>query len=262
MPTSAPVAPQVVPQVAAPAAAQVPVAMPVSLPVQGQYMTYSPYDQFVAYSQHFSTVVLDVLMRVIAGAVILIVGFLIAWVVEWVVRWLLNTLKINDLLRNVGFGAWLEKANVELKTENFLGKLAFWLVWLLFWMQAFMYLKLTAFNQFLGSVLGYIPTAIAGGLILVAGIFLGEFLKKVVSSVLKGSEVKGASAAGVVVYWAVVIFSVAAALVELGVARELILILVQGIVFLLVLAGGLAFGLGGQDAARDIIAGIRREMKD
>lgn len=232
------------------------------LPTQGQYVTYSPADQFLAYSQHFSAVVANVAMRIIAGAVIIIVGFLVAWVVEWVIRWLINTLKINEFLRNVGLEAWLEKANVELKTEHFLGKLGFWIVWVLFWMQAFVYLQLTAFNQFLGAILAYIPTAIAGGLILVAGIFLGEFLKKLVGSLLKSSEVKGASAAGVVVYWAVVIFAAAAALSQLGVARDLINIIISGIVALLVLAGGLAFGLGGQEAARDIIAKFRREISE
>jgi hypothetical protein len=224
------------------------------------YVVYSPFDQLFQYWQNFQVGFFDFLMRFIAAAIVVIVGFLVAWIVEWIIRWLVENLKINEFLRNAGMATWLERANVELKTEKFLGSLAFWIIWVLFWMPALDLLNLSAFNQFLSQLLRYLPTAVVGGLIIVAGVFLAEFIRKLVETILKGSRVQGAGAAGTIVYWAVIIFALAASLSHLGVARDFINILLSGFIALIALAGGLAFGLGGQDLARDILSKIKREI--
>jgi len=48
---------------------------------------------------------------------------------------------------------------------------------------------------------------------------------------------------------------------QLGVAKDLIRILFIGFVGMISVAGGLAFGLGGQTVARDILDGIRKKLK-
>jgi hypothetical protein len=50
-------------------------------------------------------------------------------------------------------------------------------------------------------------------------------------------------------------------LTQLGVAAELVKILFTGIVSMLALAFGLAFGLGGQNEARDILKQLRKKIE-
>jgi hypothetical protein len=59
-----------------------------------------------------------------------------------------------------------------------------------------------------------------------------------------------------------VIFGFLAALIQLGVATSLINTLFIGLVAMLALAGGLAFGLGGKDEAALILKKLRREITD
>jgi hypothetical protein len=47
---------------------------------------------------------------------------------------------------------------------------------------------------------------------------------------------------------------------QLGIASDLIRILFAGIVAMIAIAGGLAFGLGGKEAARDIIEKLRKKI--
>jgi len=47
----------------------------------------------------------------------------------------------------------------------------------------------------------------------------------------------------------------------LGVAQDLIKILFTGFVAMIALAGGLAFGLGGQDTAKQILETIRKRVR-
>jgi len=53
--------------------------------------------------------------------------------------------------------------------------------------------------------------------------------------------------------WAILIFTFMAALVQLRVAPEMIQILFTGLVLMIALAGGIAFGLGGKDRAKQVI---------
>jgi small-conductance mechanosensitive channel len=63
-----------------------------------------------------------------------------------------------------------------------------------------------------------------------------------------------------VVRWAIWVFAILVALNQLGVARELIQTLFTGFVAMVSIAGGLAFGLGGQNHARDLIENIKESI--
>jgi hypothetical protein len=52
------------------------------------------------------------------------------------------------------------------------------------------------------------------------------------------------------------------ALSELGIAPQYMYTLFAGFVAMVALAGGLAFGLGGKDAAKDLIDEVRDEIKN
>jgi hypothetical protein len=52
-----------------------------------------------------------------------------------------------------------------------------------------------------------------------------------------------------------------AALVQLGVASDMIRILFTGVVIMVSLAGGLAFGLGGKTKAEEMINRITRDRQ-
>jgi small-conductance mechanosensitive channel len=61
--------------------------------------------------------------------------------------------------------------------------------------------------------------------------------------------------------WAVNVFVILAVLNQLGVAADLVRILFTGFVAMVAIAGGIAFGLGGQGAAKDLVDGIAKKLK-
>ena len=58
------------------------------------------------------------------------------------------------------------------------------------------------------------------------------------------------------------IFSFLIALDQLGVAPEIIRIFIMGVVAMVAIAGGLAFGLGGRDLAGDWLSDLKKRIKD
>jgi len=121
-------------------------------------------------------------------------------------------------------------------------------------------LKLGQFTDFLKAIALYLPNVIIAVLILVVGLVLGAFLEDLIVKILKGTQAKLISLIARVAKWAVVIFSVLAALIQLKVAAILIQTLFTAVVMAIALGAALAFGLGGKDAAKDAIDKIKRDV--
>lgn len=224
------------------------------------YTFQSPLEILGFYTANYVVKIFNFLALLVIALFIVIIGFLIAKVLEFSVRWLVEKLKINDVLKNIGFGKWLEKTNVSLRVEEFLGILTFWVVWVLFWMPAFDILGWKQINEFLVRIINYLPNAIVSGVIVVVAFFLGDFLRKLSYVWFKGLELKGAKTASEFVFYVVLIFGVASALHQLNVAREIIGLIIGGIILALSISFGLAFGLGGQELAREIIDKVKGKL--
>ena len=76
----------------------------------------------------------------------------------------------------------------------------------------------------------------------------------------KGIDPQTSSAIASITKWAISVFVILAVLSQLGVATDLIRILFTGLVAMLAIAGGIAFGLGGQTAAKDVIGEIKKKL--
>ncbi len=109
-------------------------------------------------------------------------------------------------------------------------------------------------------VLLYLPQVIVAVLIVILAAILADVVKNIVMGSARAAGVRQAAMAGAVAKWSIWIFATLAALNQLGVASEFWQTLFTGIVVALSLAFGLAFGLGGKEAAARTIEKLRDEM--
>ncbi|GIW65783.1 MAG: hypothetical protein KatS3mg094_302 [Candidatus Parcubacteria bacterium] len=195
--------------------------------------------------------------NLILALLFILLGYLIGWVFETFIKYIVAKLSINKYLIDLGFGKFLEKSNVELRAEIFLGKLVFWLIFLVFLVSAFDILGLSSFSQLLNEIIRFLPRALVAGLIFVLAIFLGDLIKRLVYVFLRGIETKGAELGSDIIYYVIVIFGLILSLNQLGIATDVFNILLFGMALAFALAIGLSFGLGGQDVARDFLHRLR-----
>ena len=109
-------------------------------------------------------------------------------------------------------------------------------------------------------VLLYLPNVFVAALILILGAVVAEVVRNLVLSSARAAGAHGASLAATVAKWAIWVTAILAALNQLGVASEFVQTLFTGIVVAASLAFGLAFGLGGKDAAARTIERVRSEI--
>lgn len=195
------------------------------------------------------------------AVIIFIVGCILASVLGRALANVISALKIENLFKSAGAEAFFSRAGFRFSVGGFIGGLVKWFVVIVFLMTSFEILGLTQVNDFLRSVvLGYIPNVIVAAIVLIAATIISNAARKVVAGSAKAAHVNSANMLGTVVYYAIWVFAFIIALSQLGVARELMNVLFTGIIAMLAIAGGLAFGLGGKEAASRTIERLKSDM--
>lgn len=214
----------------------------------------------VASLQNLWQMVVAFLPALIGALIVLIVGLIVAAGLERLVERLVFYLKIDALLRKLGLEMHLERANLELNAGRFLGRVVYWFILIAFFLAASDILGFIALSGFLRDVLIYIPNVIVAALIVLASVVAANFLRGLVLASVLGAKLHAAKFLGVLTWWTVVIFGLLTAAVQLNIAVAVINTVITGVVAMLALAGGLAFGLGGRDAAMRWIEKLEGEV--
>lgn len=203
------------------------------------------------------------LPNILVAILIFILGWILGALIGQGLKTLINTLKVNDVLRGTDVDQMVGRAGYTLDVGALIGWLIKWFVIIVFLLAALDVLGLTQVTIFLNDVVvNYIPQVIVAVLVLIVAAVLGDFLNRVVTGAATAAGLKHATLLGSVTRWAIWIFAILAALYHLGIAAPFVQTLFTGVIIALSLAIGLSFGLGGQDAARDYIAKIRRKIPE
>ncbi|MFA6297498.1 MAG: hypothetical protein WC629_02950, partial [Candidatus Paceibacterota bacterium] len=180
------------------------------------------------------------LPELLGAIIIVIVGWIVGALVGRLVSHIIKAIKLDTLLENAGFGGVVKRAGFNLDSGRFVGGLVEWFVIVAFLVAAFDVLGLTQVNVFLQSVvLLYLPQVIVAVLILLVSVVIADALSKFVVGSARAAGVHSANFLGTVTKWAIWIFALLAALVQLGIAVGFIQTLFTGVVVALSLAFGL-----------------------
>lgn len=197
------------------------------------------------------------LPTLIGALVILIIGLIFAAFFGTLIEKIFAAIRLDTFLSKLEIAPYFERGGLKLKGARFLGQLVYWFILIGFLLAASDQLGLFAFSGFLNQILYYVPNIIVAVLIMLAAVFLGNFLRGIVRASVKSAKLFGANFLGSLTWWAIVVFGFLAALVQLNIAASIINTIITGFIAMLALAGGLAFGLGGRDYAAHLIGKLR-----
>ncbi len=218
----------------------------------------------IGLGESFQTVgsgALQFLPQIIVALVIFIAGWAVGVLIGRVVEQVIKSMKFDKVLAGARVEEVLSRAGFSLNSGAFLGGLIKWFVIIVFLVASFDVLGLTQVNIFLQEVvLGYLPQVIAAVLILLIAAVIADAMQKVVVGSAKAAEIKAANLLGAITRYSIWIFAILIALSQLGIAPQFMYTLFTGIVAMLALAGGLAFGLGGRDAASQYIEKVKHDI--
>lgn len=192
----------------------------------------------------------------IAGLVVLIIGIIVAALLRQLVLEVLNALKVESFLKRYG----VPEARGDLKWSNILAEIVRWFVILIFLVPAVKVWGVPEATSVLNEIILYIPQVFIATILALVGLVVANLSHDVVLASVHGVAPDTARVVSTVAKWSIIIFVAFGVLIQLGVAADLIRILFTGIVAMLAISGGIAFGLGGQGVAREILDALRRKL--
>lgn len=225
-------------------------------------MLLQTWSQVLTYSfQNLWSGVLEFVPKLLVSIIIFVVGWVVGVVLGRWIGQIVHALRVDRALHSLGVNEIVNRAGFRLDSGAFIGSLVRWFVIIVFLVAALDVLGLSQVNVFLQQVvLGYIPNVIVAAFILVIAAVVADPLQKVVAGSARAADVPSAELLGGVTRWAIWLFAFLAALNQLGIAGAFFQTLFTGIIAMLALAGGLAFGLGGKEAAARFIERLRSDI--
>jgi len=202
------------------------------------------------------------LPKLIAAIVIFLIGWLIAVLLGRLAYHLVRVLHVNRALEGLGFREPLERGGMKLDAPKFFDELVKWYFIIVFLMAATNIVGLVQVTEFLKTVVFYIPNVIVAALVLLIGVLVARFIDHTIRVSVKAAKLVSANFLALLARWSILVFAFLIALDQLKVASEIIRIFIIGLIAMIAIAGGLAFGLGGKEQASEILANLRKKVQD
>jgi small-conductance mechanosensitive channel len=197
--------------------------------------------------QNALSVFLAYIPQLIGAIIILIVGYIVARILQAILARVLQAIGFDGWMERGGIKQFFDRAQTRETPATVLGKLVFWLVFIIAITMAADALGIEQVSQVLSQLIAYIPSIIAAILILVLAALLANFL----AGIVRGAT--GSDLLSNIARYAIIIYAAFAAITELGVAVQLTAPTFLIILGAVALAAAIAFGFGAQGVARDIV---------
>lgn len=192
------------------------------------------------------------LPRLLLAIFVLVIGWLVARAVRFAIVKALRALNFNVVTEKAGIDHFLQQGGADIDTIRVLGGLFYWLVILAALMIAFNSLDLAYVTDLIGRIVLFVPRVMVSVVILVFGAYFARFVGAALASYLRNVGVTEAGLMGRLALYAIMAFVIMIALDQIGlgdVIRQTFLIIVAAVA----LGLALAFGLGGQRRAAELI---------
>ena len=206
------------------------------------------------------TTLLNYLPQLLGALLVLLIGYIIAKLIDKAITSGLRKLRQDERLsRNAG-GRFVEQVSPGGSPARLVGGVVFWVIMVFVISSAVGTLGMPAVTGFMNQVLAYLPNVIAALLIFVvaaavAGV-VGGLAHRTMGDTATGRVVRTGPPALIM---AIAVFMI---LTQLGIASAIVTATYIALIGAIALASALAFGLGGRDAAAELIASGYRKVQD
>lgn len=223
--------------------------------------------------QDWSSITLEALQNVWQGFLAFIpslLGAIIVFAIGWavsvgvgkLVAEILKRIKFNQIFEKGNWDEALASAGIKVDASAFIGAIVKWVLVIVFLLAAVEILGFVQLADFIQDILAYLPNVIVAAFIFVITVIVVDIVEKIVRATVEGIKVGYGKTISEIVKWSIWIFAILAILLQLGIARPFMETLFTGIVAMLVISFGLAFGLGGREAAGEILQNLRKKLKE
>ncbi len=189
------------------------------------------------------------LPRLALAILVVVIGWLVAKAVRFAVEKGLRAVNFGVLTERAGTDKFLQQGGLQGDTTTLFGLFAYWVVILATLIIAFNGLGATYIADLLQRAELFSPKVLVAMLIVVLGSYFARFVGEAVHTYCTDGQIPDAEILGKIARYLIMTFVVMIALSQIEVGGDIVQRTFLIILFGLVLALALAFGIGGKDWA-------------
>jgi hypothetical protein len=197
--------------------------------------------------------ILAYLPNLLGGLLLLLLGWLIGWIVKRIIIQLLVILRFDRLFIRLRWKSSLSKADLRYALYNLIGNIAFFIVFLIFLNAALTALKLGILSRLIEQGVLFVPRLIVAFIILGVGWLIAARTANAVYHSLVKENVPRGSLVARAVKFILILFFAAMALVELNIAKEIVIIGFAALVLTLGIAATVIVASAGRESLKDFL---------
>jgi hypothetical protein len=210
-------------------------------------------EQFSNSANEFWETVGGYLPNLFSAILLLVLALVVARLVQAAVVKLLEVIGVSKLAKNKQVAKTLRTAEVNVDFISIAGRIAFWVVIVIFALTIADVLGLTAMRDVIRELLGYLPSVLAAVVVLTVTVAGARLLRDVLQASLYRLNVDYARNIAQIAFYVLTLFGTLMAVDQLGFDTTILTANITIIVSGVMLALALAFGLGGKDVAGRIV---------
>jgi hypothetical protein len=192
------------------------------------------------------------LPNLIGFLVILLIGYIVARIVKGLVTKVLESVGTDRAIHTGTTGEYVNRVAPGFKPSSVVGTVCFWFLFLGALAVAVSQLGIEALDNFVASVVGYLPNVVAAVLIFVIAVALSGAIGTMITRTMGDTPTgKVLGAVAPVLIMAIGTFMV---LDQLNIAPVIVTITYAALLGGIFLAMALAFGLGGREVANRLLS--------
>lgn len=189
----------------------------------------------------------------IVGAILLL---LVGWLLAKTLRILAIrfTRFIDKIVLNYSSKKGIKRTRLPIISGKVIGEVIYWVVLLVFITTATHVLDLKIFTDWLSRVIAYLPTLLAGGLIILAGVLVSSIARDLVVATLPHAEREQRVLFGRIVYAVILFTAIVIGVDQIGININFLIILLSIIIGTFMTGLAIAVGLGSKTVVHNMIS--------
>ena len=199
------------------------------------------------------------LVNLIIFLLIIVVGWFVSSLVAKAIVAVLRKVRFNELMDRLGLGT--RRMGAETDAPQVVADITKWLIRVVVLVVAFAALGIPAFSVVLSQLLLWLPNLAVAIVVLIVGGLAANGIAGLVRGATAEAGFKNPEVLANVARVAVWAFAIVIAVNQVGIASTLVNTLFMGFVGAMALAAGLAFGIGGQKLASELLDNWYRKGK-
>ncbi len=198
--------------------------------------------------------------RLVTAIIVLVVGIIIAVELAKIVKKVIQKLGIDKTLEAIGLKDFLKKGGIKFSASEVSQWFVKWFIILSALSVAVDQLGLPQATEFLSEILSYLPKLVGALIILTIGFIISRMVYEAIEGVAKATGVRVYSLMAILAKWTILIMAFLVVLEQLLAETSVLQIFAGGLSLMIALAGGIAFGLGGQQHAKELLDEVKNKM--